>query len=108
MSKSVAAIWWGMLVATVAGVVPVAVSLLARALKAARNIEQYTAEALEGGVGIAEHTANASALKETIAATPVLLGAAESLQRHTSVIAAAVAPENPSGGRSDGKGEMQP
>lgn len=92
MNRSIAVIWWGMLIATVAGVVPVAIALLSRALTAARQIEKYTAEALDGGVKIAGNTANVVALKDTISVAPRLLAAAGSLEQHTAAIAAALAP----------------
>ncbi len=92
MNRGIAAIWWAMLIATVAAVVPAAVTLLSRALHAARNIERYTAEALAGGVKIAGNTANVVALKDTIGVATGLLTAAGSLHKHTTAIAAALAP----------------
>ena len=67
MNPWIAAIWWVMLIATVVVIVPMAVGLLFRAVTAARSIERYTAEALAGGVGIAQNTANVVALQQTIA-----------------------------------------
>lgn len=105
MNRGIALIWWGMLIATVAAVVPVAVTLLSRALDAARNIERYTAEALDGGVRIAENTANVAALKDTISAATGLLAAAGSLEGHTATIAAALAPAAvPRPGANSGNG----
>jgi len=98
MSRAVTIIWSGMLIATVVGVVPVVVRLLSRALTAARNIERYTAEILEGGVGIANNTASVAALKETIAAAPLLLAGAESIERHAAAIKGVL-------GKTDGSGE---
>lgn len=91
MNRNVAVVWIGMLVATVAGVVPVVVALLQRALNAALSIERYTAEMLEGGVGIAGNTANVAALKDTIGAAPLLVGGAEALEKTTARIEAALA-----------------
>ena len=104
MNRSIAVIWWGMLIATVAAVVPVAVTLLSRALKAAQNIERYTEEALAGGVQIAGNTANVAALKETISVAPGLLAAASSLEQHTATIASALAPDRPGPGNGTGNG----
>ncbi len=100
MNRAIAAIWWGMLIATVAAVVPAAVTLLSRALDAARNIERYTAEALDGGVNIASNTANVVALKDTISVATGLLAAAGSLEGHTSAIASALAPTTGTGVKS--------
>jgi hypothetical protein len=90
MNRIVAAIWAGMLLATVVGVVPVVVRLLRRALTAARNIERYTAEILTAGVGIAENTRHVAALKETRAVAPRLVATAQSIEQHAATIAAAL------------------
>ena len=101
MNRVVGAIWSGMLIATVVGIVPVVVNLLRQALAAARNIERYSAEILTGGVGIAGNTANVAALKETIAAAPGLLAGAQSIERHAAAIKSAL-------GQSADGGEAQP
>ena len=90
MNRIVAAIWSGMLIATVAGVVPIVVGLLRRGLAAARNIEQYTAEILGAGVGIAGNTAHVAALKDTLAAAPLLLAGAQSIEQHAGTIVSAL------------------
>ena len=90
MNRVVGAIWSGMLVVTVVAVVPAVVNLLRRALAAAGNIEQYSAEILAGGVGIAGNTANVAALKETIAVAPGLLAGAESIEAHAAAIKSAL------------------
>lgn len=92
MNRGIAAIWSGMLIATVTAVVPIAVTMLSKALDAARNIERYTAEALEGGVKIAGNTANVVALKDTISVATGLLAGAGSIKGHTGAIGAALAP----------------
>jgi hypothetical protein len=88
-----AVLWtWGITLGIVTFViVPVALYLLHRALRAAQSIERYTHEALEAGAGIAANTAAIAALEETIAAARSLLEAAELLQGRTAVIADAVA-----------------
>jgi len=93
MSRIVGAIWTGMLIATVVGVVPAVVGLLRRALSAAQNIERYSTEILTSGVGIAGNTANVAALKETLAVAPGLLAGAQSIERHTAAIKRALAPD---------------
>lgn len=95
MRRDVTIIWGGMLAATYLGVVPVAVILLQRALRAAQNIEYYTAEMLSSGVGVATNTANVAALKDTIAVAPQLVGEVESLEHYTATIATALG-ANPS------------
>jgi len=91
MNKAVAAIWWGMLIATVFGVVPLVVAYLTRARQAAEHIERYTAEILAAGVEVANNTASVSALKDTISVAPGLVAGAESLAQHAAQIEAALA-----------------
>ena len=92
MNRVVGAIWSGMLIAAVVGVVPAVVGLLRRALAAARHIERYTTEILAGGVGIAGNTANVAALKDTIAVAPGLLARATAIERHAAAIKSALGP----------------
>ena len=83
---------WGITLGVITFVVvPLAIYLLHRALRAARSIERYTREALEAGAGIAANTAAIAALGETIAAAKSLLEAAELLKRRAAEIADAVA-----------------
>ncbi len=90
MNRVIGAIWGGMLLATVVGVVPVVVTLLQRALAAARNIERYTDEILASGVGIATNTGNVAALKGTLTAAPQLIAEAQSIKEHAAAIEAAL------------------
>jgi hypothetical protein len=83
---------WGVTLGVITFViVPVALYLLHRALRAARSVERYTRESLEAGAGIAANTAAVAALGETIAAARSLLEAAELLRRRAAEIADAVA-----------------
>src|SRR5215471_15463234 len=83
---------WGITLGVITFVVvPLALYLLHRALRAARSVERYTREALEAGAGIAANTAAVAALQETIAAAGSLLEAAELLRRRAAEIADAVA-----------------
>ena len=83
---------WGITLGVITVViVPLALYLLHRALRAARSIERYTREALEAGGGIAANTAATAALEDTIAAAKSLLEAAEALKHRSAEIAAAVA-----------------
>ena len=72
-------------------VVPLALYLLHRALRAARSVERYTREALEAGAGIAANTAAVADLEQTIAAAKSLLEAAALLKARAEEIAEAVA-----------------
>lgn len=81
-------LWWIALGLTVLVIVPLAVTLLARAVRAARMIRRFTAETLEAAGGIAGHTAAIPALDETVAAAGPILEktgrireAAEALER---------------------------
>lgn len=84
-------IWWLMLLVTVLLVVPVVVRLLHRTFMAARQLEHYTARALEGGVGIAGNTANIETLKDTIAVATDILGSSRTIEEHAATIEAAMA-----------------
>ena len=72
-------------------IVPLALYLLHRALRAARSIERYTRESLAAGVGIASNTGAIAALDDTIRAAASLLEAAEALKRRTAEVSDAVA-----------------
>lgn len=67
MSSLALTIWAVTLLVIAAVVVPLALSLLQRALTAARNIERYMADMLEAGKGIAGNTAAIPALDVTLA-----------------------------------------
>lgn len=73
-------IWAATLAIITFVVVPLAVYLLHRALKAARAIELYTREMLEAGVGIANNTAAVPALEETLKTAGSLVEASKLLK----------------------------
>lgn len=100
MNRFAAVIWWVMLIATYFAVVPVVLFLLRRVLKASRNIEQYTAEMLTSGVGVANNTASVAALKDTLAVAPQLVGGAESLAYYAERIETALRSKNADNGRA--------
>ena len=83
---AVYAIWWTLLVVTIAAVVPIAVYLLHRLLRAALSIERYTADALAAGLGIARNTAAVSALDDTMKLGGELRSVAGSIRRHSAAI----------------------
>jgi hypothetical protein len=81
MSGLALAIWAVTLVIVAVVIVPLALSLLGRALTAARNIERYMKDMLAAGVGIAGNTGAIPALDTTLATAaamaPVAQGIAE-------------------------------
>lgn len=80
------AIWWATLVIAVVVVLPLAVYLLHRALRAARQIERYAAKALAAGEGIADNTGNIGALEDTISVASGILQTSESIEERTGQI----------------------
>lgn len=91
LSTLVATVWIIMLVATVLVVVPILLAHLSRAVTAARNIERYTQEALDGGVKIVENTQCIPALQDTIGVATQLLAGADAIEQHTRAIHGALA-----------------
>ena len=81
------AIWIGLLLVVTLVIVPLAVDLLRRALTAARNIEQYLADMLTAGVGVAGNTAAVPALDQTIALALAMKPVAEGIEAKTGAVA---------------------
>ncbi len=81
------AIWISLLVVIAVIIVPLAVGLLRRALKAARKIEAYLADMLEAGVGVAGHTAAVPALDQTIEWALAMKPVAEGIEVKTGAVA---------------------
>ncbi len=81
------AIWIVLLVVIAAAIVPLAVGLLRRALKAARNIETYLADMLTAGVGVAGNTAAVPALDQTIEWALAMKPVAEGIEAKTGAVA---------------------
>ena len=90
ISPAVYWIWGATLVIVTLIIVPMAIYLLHRTLRAAQMIEQHTRESLEAGVHILQNTAAIPALDETIAAATSLIEATKILQDATGAIAKAV------------------
>lgn len=88
---TVHAIWLATLVLVVVVVVPLAVALLHRTLRAAQAIRRYLDEMLLAGAGIAGHTAAIPALDDTVATAGTLLEVAGRIQQHSGNIAAVLA-----------------
>ena len=75
---------WGVTLATITFVVvPVALYLLRRALRAAQAIERYARESLTAGVGIATNTSAIPALEQTLAVATSLVEASKLLRART-------------------------
>jgi hypothetical protein len=73
-------IWGTTLVIITFVVVPLALHLLHRTLKAAMSVERYARESLTAGVGIANNTAAIPALEQTLATAGSLVEAAKLLK----------------------------
>lgn len=86
MPIAVYVIWWATLIIAVFVVLPLAVYLLHRTLRAARQIEHYAAKALEAGGGIAGNTGNIGALEDTISVATGILHTAGSIETRTGQI----------------------
>lgn len=82
------AIWWIVLVAVVLMIVPLAVVLLHRTLRAALSIRRYLREMLQAGVGIAGNTRSISTLRDTIGVAGSMVSTTGSIKQHTDTIAA--------------------
>lgn len=78
------AIWWVGLLLTLVVFVPLAVILLHRLWRTAREIQLYAREVLVAAGGIAANTAQIPALNETIAVATSILAAAGSIEQKLS------------------------
>lgn len=84
---AVHAVWAATLLLVLIVIVPLAVALLQRTLRAAISIRRYLDEMLSAGVGIAGHTASIKALDDTVAVAGAMVGVAGNLKSHTGTIA---------------------
>lgn len=80
-------IWWFVLLAVVVVVVPLAIGLLHRTLRATLSIRRYLEEMLAAGVAIAKNTSSVPALKDTIAVGAGMVETAGRLKEHSATIA---------------------
>lgn len=80
-------IWAATLLIVVVVIVPLAVALLHRTLRAALAIRRYLDEMLAAGVGIAGHTGSIAALDETIGVAGGMVAVAGSIKSHSGTIA---------------------
>ena len=74
----------GLVVAVLA--LPVVVAYLHRLWWDARRIEQYVAESLAAGLGIARNTQHIAALRGTIEIASRILGTAQAVDQHAEAI----------------------
>lgn len=79
-------IWWVGLVLTLVVFVPLAVALLHRLWRSAREIQLYAREALTAAEGIARNTAQVGALDETIAVASAILAGASSIEQKLDAV----------------------
>ena len=91
LPETVYSIWWTVLVVVFVVIVPLAVGLLHRTLRAAIDIRRYLAEMLAASVGIAENTSSIPALKDTIAVGSGMVETAGNLKEHSGTIAEVLA-----------------
>ena len=80
-------IWEAVLIIVVVVIVPLAIFLLQRTLKAALNIQRYFKEMLSAGVRIAENTSSITALNDTIEAATTMVQVSQKLDEHSATIA---------------------
>lgn len=80
-------IWGIVLLVVVVLIVPLAILLLHRTLRAALSIRRYLREMLQAGVGIAGNTSSISALNDTIGVAGAMVTTAGSIKQHTATIA---------------------
>lgn len=84
--KAVFVIWWAALIVAAVVVLPLAVYLLHRTWRAARNIRRYAAESLAAASGIAANTTHVQALEETVRAAGEILEAAKAVKAKAAAL----------------------
>ena len=88
---TVQTVWATTLLLVVLVIVPLAVLLLHRTLRAAISIRRYLDEMLVAGVGIAGNTASIKALDDTIGVAVAMVGVAGNIKSHSEIIASVLA-----------------
>ena len=84
-------IWAFTLLIVIVIIVPLAVLLLHRTLRAAISIRRYLDEMLAAGVGIAGNTASIKALDDTLGVASAMVKVAGDIQSHSGTIATVLA-----------------
>lgn len=97
MSGAALAIWIVTILIVALVIVPVALSLLSRALRAARAIETNLHDMLEAGVKIAGHTGAVPALDDTIATAVAMEPVAGAIKEKTGIVAELLAERSKEG-----------
>ena len=87
LPAAVYTVWSITLLVVVLVIVPLAIVLLHRTLRAALSIHRYLREMLQAGVGIAENTSSINALNDTIGVAGSMVNTAGSIKQHTGTIA---------------------
>ncbi len=90
-------IWAVTLLLVLVVIVPLAVVLLHRTLRAAMSIRRYLDEMLAAGVGIAGHTASIRALDETLGVAGTMVKVSGDIKSHSGTIATVLAQRAQSG-----------
>ena len=88
---TVQTLWAATLLLVVLVIVPLAVLVLHRTLRAAISIRRYLDEMLVAGVGIAGNTASIKALDDTIGVAVAMVGVAGNIKSHSGTIASVLA-----------------
>lgn len=88
---SVQMVWLATLVIVVIAVVPLAVLLLHRTLRAAWAIRRYLDEMLAAGVGVAGHTASITALDDTIKTAGAMVEVAGGIKKSSGAMVSVLA-----------------
>lgn len=91
LPAGVQTIWLTVLVIVTFVIVPLAVILLQRTLRAALSIRRYMAEMLQAGAGIANNTAAIAALNDTRSVAGGMVETAGQLEEHSGSIASLLA-----------------
>ena len=92
-------IWAVVLIVVVVVIVPLAIGLLHRTLRAALSIRRYLDEMLAAGVGIAGNTASIAALDDTIGVAVSMVKVAGDIKEHSGTTAAVLAARAARGSR---------
>ena len=84
-------IWAATLLIVIVVIVPLAILLLHRTLRAAISIRRYLDEMLAAGVGVAGNTASIKALDDTLGVAGAMLQVAGDIKSHSGTIATVLA-----------------
>ena len=93
-------IWAAVLLLVIVVIVPLAIVLLHRTLRAALSIRSYLDEMLAAGVGIAGHTAAVAALDDTIGVAGTMVKVADEIKEHSGTIASVLSARAMRGGQA--------